>query len=1208
MTNHPPAVNTRSHTTSLKRTLIGWFLLMALLPMSLIAWIGYQQAHHSLSEAATEKLEQAATAKVAFIKNWFDYRLRDLQNHAEVAQNIALLVGLKEGLQQSGQSASEYITSFDWFEQAKKNQGDFLSLIRRYDYIYDLFLIDTEGDILYTVARESDLGQNLFTSSLSSTRFAAAVKHTLETGEHHFSDLERYAPSNDRLAGFLTAPLLNKNGAKIGVFAVQINLERIFQQIAAVTTHNSSLVHYMVGEDGYLRSAIHGNKSDVLKREISTEQFRHWEEEHGHDIPEHNLPSDMEEHAFSYLGPDGQQVIGLHQTVSLPGANWILISEIDRAEALADASWLGSITLGLVLATGLLAALLAFYQTKRITHPIIKLADTSRAVAEGGIEQRVELDEKNEIGQLAQAFNHMLSMRQTHEKALEESKDQLQLVIETTAVGIWDWDIENNRITLNERWANIIGYTLDELEPITVDSWMSHMHPDDQANSKQLLERCWRREIEHYSCETRVRHKQGHWIWVLDTGKVVEWNEHGEPKRMIGTHLDITERMQAEVTMRKAKETAEAATQAKSEFLANMSHEIRTPMNGVIGMTNLLLDTKLDREQHNYAKTVKHSAQSLLGIINDILDFSKIEAGKLDLELLDFDLGALMDEFANTIVFRAEEKQLELICPANPVVHRWFTGDPGRIRQVLTNLAGNAIKFTEQGEVSVRYDLVERSDDRALLHFTITDTGIGLSAEQQKKLFERFTQADGSTTRQYGGTGLGLAISKQLIELMGGEIGVESELGKGSKFWFTLDLACAEAKAPPQQTDDLRREKILVVDDNATNRRLLGEILTNWQVEHQLAANGEQALELLRTAAGQQQPFTIVLIDMQMPGMDGSQLGTAIRADQAFSTTRLVLLTSQGRRGDAQKMQAVGFSGYLTKPINQSELYNVLLQVAGITGTEERLITRYTSREIQQYNARVLVVEDNATNQAVAQGMLSKFGLNVDIAGNGEEALYALEQFPYDLVFMDCQMPVMDGYEATQNIRNPNSSVRDHKIPVIAMTANAMQKDREHCIAAGMDDHIAKPVDPGKLHRILEQWLPEQCKHAAPTATADPPPAAKARGADTAPTFDYDAMSKRLMGDDSLIRTVAEAFLSDMPIQLEQLESLAMAEEIDQAAAQAHKIKGASSNVGGIPLSKLAAKIEQAGKDGDLETFQHNLPGLREQFAQLKVAMEERLQ
>jgi|GEM_PF-147288 len=772
-------------------------------------------------------------------------------------------------------------------------------------------------------------------------------------------------------------------------------------------------------------------------------------------------------------------------------------------------------------------------------------------------------------------------------------------------------------IDVNDAFLKKLGYSRGEVIGKTGAELGLFPRPDQQAAlSDNLLAG---RPISEF--EFQLLCKDGSILDGLLSGEIV--SSQGR-QFFLTVLIDISERKRTEAELRETNRHLEVATarandlahqaelanRAKSEFLANMSHEIRTPMNGVIGMTELLLDSELDKDQRHYAEIVRGSGESLLALLNDILDFSKIEAGKLAMESLDFDLRALLDDFAGTLALRAEDKGLEFICAAAPDVPNNLCGDPGRLRQILLNLTGNAIKFTKQGEVAVRAQLVSESDTEAVIRFSIKDTGIGVPLSKQQMLFQKFTQVDASTTRQYGGTGLGLAISKQLAELMGGQIGIESGEGQGSEFWFTAHFAKqAEAERTPLSPVDVQGAHVLVVDDNATNREIFMAQLRAWGVRAEEAVDGVTALQVLQSASAGGDAFQVAILDMQMPDMDGVTLAMAIKADATLRQTELVLMTSLCRRGDGRRMEEIGFAAYLPKPARQADLFGVLSAVLAVSvaaQSEQPLITRHSVREMHRSALRLLLAEDNLTNQQVALGILSKLGLRADIVENGVEAIKALTNHPYDLVLMDVQMPEMDGLEATRQIRDPRSTVLNHQIPIIAMTAHAMQSDRETCLEAGMDDYVTKPVSPQALDEALERWLPRAIPETKAAGAGKTPNLDSDAGEELdAPVFDLDGMMGRMMQDVALARTVVKGFLEDVPRQIEALRVHLAGRNASSAVAQAHTLKGAAATMGGERLQAVAGKMELAGQTDELEVIEARLPELEMEFARLKEAMEK---
>lgn len=949
-----------------------------------------------------------------------------------------------------------------------------------------------------------------------------------------------------------------------------------------------------------------------------------------------------------------------------------------------------------------------------------------------------------------------ITARKKNEFELEEKRKKLALVIDSTEVGVWDWKVQTGEVTFNERWARIIGYTLEELSPTNIETWLKFAHPEDLKKSEKLLQDHWQGKTERYVLEARMKHKAGHWIWVLDSGKVVENDQDGNPIRMIGTHQNITERklnelrIQEALTLQEAilestdngilvtnphghaiktnkrfaqlwnipqtmleshseksmlkfvknqlidpdkfikdvnalhasktkealdtlkfidgriyerlsrpmyfqgesqgriwsfrditqhanyerklieaKEVAENATLAKSEFLASMSHEIRTPMNGVLGMLGLLATSELTKVQEHRLSVARSSAKSLLNLINDILDFSKVDAGKIELENIDFNLRTIFGEFAESIGLQVQGRNLELVLDMTKVEESMVKGDPGRLRQILTNIVGNAAKFTEEGEIVIQAELHSLDEFFWQLNCSVTDTGIGIPEDKIDKLFKSFSQVDASTTRKFGGTGLGLAIVKKLCDLMDGQVEVSSQQGVGSRFSFSIKLkksTISQRVIPRVNMNELR---LLVVDDNATNREVLTKQLEHWGATVIEASSGKQALAICKENIQQNShpPIDIAFLDMQMPGMDGADLGKKIKQDKALSNIKLVMMTSMGYQGDARYFANIGFDAYFPKPATTSDLFNALSVVAKggeLLNEAEPLVTSHYLRTLipldninnhvpldKLENKRILLVEDNQINQQVAIGILTELGLSdIDTADNGLEAIEQLKatekEAVYDIVFMDCQMPQMDGYEASRQIRAGKAGSNNSQIPIIAMTANAMSGDKEKCLSAGMSDYLSKPVEPEKILEKLLFWLfKENSEEASPKREE----ATRQQSDDNfeVVVWHRESVLERVMGKEALLIRLVESFLNELPDRIKKLEKAIIENNIKETALSAHTIKGVAANLSALKVQDIAMKIELAATQTDHVKLKHLLPEILKASKELNILLENYL-
>lgn len=898
---------------------------------------------------------------------------------------------------------------------------------------------------------------------------------------------------------------------------------------------------------------------------------------------------------------------------------------------------------------------------------------------------------------LSKNFKKEQQYHQKLETLVKERTAELSLVIDNTNVGIWDWHVQTGEVTFNERWAEIIGYTLEELSPLNIDTWTSRCHPDDLATSTKQLQEYWQGKHSRYECEARMRHKKGHWVWVLDSGRTIEHDQDGQPVRMVGTHLDISASKQAEAEMDKlsriasqtsnavvvtniageidwvndsftrisgyniddvkgrtpgsflqgentnqdtvarmsnalkqhqsfheevlnyhrngkaywievhcnpltnkngeitgfiaiqsditqqketslalvqAKEKAETAAKVKSEFLASMSHEIRTPMNGVIGMLNLLMRDPLSEEQLRRAQMANSSAHALLNLINDILDFSKVDAGKLELESLDFNLVDELSELIKSMAIRTQEKDIELILDTVNIEHSMVRSDPNRIRQILTNLIGNAIKFTDKGEIAIHCALKPSADQQLTLNIQVVDTGIGIPNEKIASLFDSFTQVDASTTRQYGGTGLGLTIAKRLCELLGGSIEAHSEEGRGSRFEITLTLHCSALPQPTNPEHKKSNFKALIIDDNALNAQTLQKQLQHWGIQTAIAHSAESAINQCKASSGA--PYRVIFIDRKMPEKSGVEIGADIIALPHHAKAALILMKEMTDDIDAKTLAQQGFKVAYPKPITAPDLLAALKLTTSPPLSHPTENTGNATKNNTEDHAswpkdtRVLLVEDNAINQEVATGMLADLGLNCDIANHGQEAINILKANKgpqYSLILMDCQMPIMDGYETSRLIRLGHAEPQHRDTIIIAMTANAMKGDKEKCLNAGMNEHIPKPIDSQVLEKHLNHWL----LNSSTAVTSNP----STDITNHTTIWDESALLSRVKHNRSRALKLIDMFLAFLPERIERLKASQQENNHQRLQEIAHAIKGVSGNLGALKCVHCAEALER---------------------------------
>ncbi|HWR29508.1 MAG TPA: response regulator [Negativicutes bacterium] len=1036
---------------NLTRQLMLFLLGVSILPLLVVGLISTEISKSILQDQARQYTVEMMVKQ----KDYLDLMLDEIES---LIANISSVEDVKNAVMESEKTTDDYANL--------STQAKIGYILSGYSNIRGLVSIDIfalggthyhVGDTLDINAQRPEVKDAMFRDAL------AANGAVLWTGvEDNVNANSTHAKVITAAKAFYKFDVPSLTEKPVGLLLVNYNLDSFYDHFNQTNVDKEST---MLIVDAKRRILFHPDRS-LIASTVNA-----------------NLLGKMTEGTGSFVEYINGQDMFVTYSKSAKSA-WTVIRLIPVQSLNAKADAIRTTMLWVIGICFLVVLILTRVFSWQVVDPITQVTRLFKALQEGKLDVKMRLPEsesKNEVNELVRWFNTFLDSqaeKRRAEEALTESREQYRTVVNNISEVIFQTDPSGCWTFLNPAWTDITGFSTEES---LGTNFIDPVQPEYRQLARNMLERILNQEQDAGRETLCYRTIVGE-VRYVEVFARVTIDKQNRISGMAGTINDVTERVIRDRELQKAKETSEAANRAKSEFLANMSHEIRTPLNPIIGMTELLLETPLNANQRELVNMVHNAGGALLAVINDILDFSKIEAGKLEIEALDFRLSELIEDLTDLLTWQARSKELALMTFIDPEIPPIVSGDANRIRQVLLNLAGNALKFTQEGEVVIRVLVVEKSAAGCILRFEVRDTGIGISPSIGEGLFQPFVQADGSTTRKYGGTGLGLSICKRLVVLMGGKIDVESVEGVGSLFWFEIPLLHAqdESLSATELSRELQGLKILIVDDRQISREILCRYTTAWGSQNTCVATAEEAMQNLKQSFGAGEPYALLLIDYMMSEMDGIALTRLIRSDSKWSDLRLLMISSYD--GDDKKREAMeaGVDGYLLKPIKQAQLLNSIAKVMG-RGVENTTAAMRQATIITEKPAgnaptnlkktkRVLLAEDNAANQKLALLLLKKLGYEVQLAVNGLETLAAIAEEQFDLVLMDCQMPEMDGFEATQEIRKKELGTGRH-IPIIAMTANAMQDDRQQCIKAGMDDYISKPIDFPKLQDILDRWI-----------------------------------------------------------------------------------------------------------------------------------------